>query len=156
MHGTVRGQAMAVADAVSGPIQSSGMGYAEVLLSTSPNLCADAATNTLRANQTTVDILLANNTGTALLVPSMTGTYGVGAMPLRAVVFVQTLDSQCQVASSSMASATNGTVELTAVSGDVFAGTFDVMLDSQDHITGSFEPEACPSLAALGSGAMCM
>ena len=40
----------------------------------------------------------------------------------------------------------SGTVTLDSVSGDVFSGTFDIVLDSGDHVTGAFHPSACPGL----------
>lgn len=158
VHGTVRGNAIHIADAVSGPVHPStdAMGYAEILLSTASDVCSDAAANTFRPDQTTVDILLANSTPTAELVPSMTGTYMVGGGPLRAVVIVRSYDAQCQVAATSMSSAVSGAVNLTAITGNTFDGTFDVVLDTQDHITGSFAPTECLSLRATSAGATCM
>ena len=35
---------------------------------------------------------------------------------------------------------------VTSVDGAVFRGNFDIVLDSGDHITGSFEPAACPAI----------
>lgn len=44
------------------------------------------------------------------------------------------------------AAGTSGTVTLTSVSGNRFSGNFDLVLDSGDHVTGSFDPEECPAL----------
>jgi hypothetical protein len=41
---------------------------------------------------------------------------------------------------------TSGTVTLDTVVADILTGTFDVMLDSGDHVTGSFHPSGCPEL----------
>ncbi|MBL0220091.1 MAG: hypothetical protein IPQ07_40265 [Myxococcales bacterium] len=52
----------------------------------------------------------------------------------------------CQPINATKAGATSGTVTLTTVKGNVFAGTYDVLLNSGDHVTGVFEPGACPAL----------
>jgi hypothetical protein len=43
----------------------------------------------------------------------------------------------------------SGSVMVTAVAGDVFAGSFDVTLDTGEHLTGTFNPTACPSLNSV-------
>jgi hypothetical protein len=37
-------------------------------------------------------------------------------------------------------------VTLGEIDGNVFSGSYDVVLDSQEHVTGSFEPHACAAL----------
>lgn len=63
-------------------------------------------------------------------------------------------DATCQDIAASNATATTGTVTLNRVSGDVFSGSFDVVLDGGDHITGGFDPQDCAALqTALASTA---
>ncbi|HSN25222.1 MAG TPA: hypothetical protein VLT45_03020, partial [Kofleriaceae bacterium] len=39
--------------------------------------------------------------------------------------------------------ADSGMVVLTGVSGGTFSGTFDVVMDSGDHVTGTFDAPTC-------------
>jgi hypothetical protein len=68
-------------------------------------------------------------------------------------------DLNCAAISNNGAKATSGTVTLTKVSGNTFAGSFDALLDSEDHITGSFSPDECPAIQSAidnsGSAASC-
>lgn len=58
-------------------------------------------------------------------------------------------DATCQDITAQGASGTSGTVTLSSVSGNRFSGSFDLVLDSGDHVTGSFDPQECPALAKL-------
>jgi hypothetical protein len=65
-----------------------------------------------------------------------------------AILFIDSLNAQCAENANASATAVSGTVMLIAVGGGVYAGTFDVTLDSGDHITGSFNPTMCDQLQA--------
>jgi hypothetical protein len=45
----------------------------------------------------------------------------------------------------------SGSVTLTKATGGVFAGSYDVVLNTGDRITGMFDPAACPALQAAAS-----
>jgi hypothetical protein len=111
-----------------------------------------------------VVISMTDVNGTTLNTPTVPGTYaifqGTGtAPPKSANLNVRVIDSNCADVPAAEAKATTGTVTLSSISGDTFAGSFDVVLDSGDHLTGSFDPEPCPGIqAALDSTAnpVCM
>jgi len=46
---------------------------------------------------------------------------------------------------SALGRITSGTVTLDTVAADVLTGMFEIMLDSGDHVTGSFHPSGCPA-----------
>ena len=62
------------------------------------------------------------------------------------------LDDTCQLVDDEQASGQSGTVVLDSASGGAFKGTFDVVLNTGDHITGSFDPIPCPALQMLTTG----
>jgi len=74
---------------------------------------------------------------------------------LRAVVIVRSYDAECGLGSNGLASASSGTVKLTAINSDTFSGSFDVMLNSGDHVTGDFDPQPCPALSG-SAASTCM
>ncbi len=53
------------------------------------------------------------------------------------------LDATCVNNADNDALADSGTVVLTGVSGGTFTGTFDVVMDSGDHVTGTFDAPTC-------------
>jgi len=65
-------------------------------------------------------------------------------------------DSTCQDTSSNDATGTSGTVTITSADSCSVVGTFDVMLDSGDHITGSFTAPRCAPPATDAGATGCM
>jgi hypothetical protein len=129
---------------VTGGTQLQGL----IVMTTTPHLCDDLAANTERKGEMAVSIALADITGQTVTAPTMAGTYTVssgGPLPSKAAALnARATDQACMTVSA--AKATAGTVKLKSVDANVFDGDFDVMLDSGDHITGSFSPEACPAI----------
>src|SRR5262249_25585325 len=96
--------------------------------------------------------LLVDVNGTTFSAPTAPGAYaiyhGSGTLPAKFASFVVALtDATCHDTNADDALGTSGTVTLSSVSGNRFSGSFDLMLDSGDHLTGSFDPEECPALA---------
>lgn len=153
--GTVHGMSFPIDDAISATIttttQQGTSHFGLITMANTADLCGDASTDTSHPNQKGVIINL-------VPVPTAAGTYtiyvsgGQPVPPTFALLNVSVSDATCHSLDVNGATATSGTVDVTAVSGDAFSGTFDVALDSGDHITGKFNPAACPALpAALAS-----
>ena len=147
--GTIRGQQVVIADAISAFTVSHGSrpgSYAGILMSTVPQMCSDVKQHINRAASTTIVMGLFDATATRIQAPTGPGTYAVTNAMSGPVVSYGALvrDATCGVQSGTPA--TSGTVTLTSVVGDVYAGTFDVTLESGDHVTGTFSPGACPAL----------
>jgi hypothetical protein len=63
------------------------------------------------------------------------------------------LDGTCQNYVADRTNAVSGSVvTLTSVNDGVYDGEFDVVLDSGDHITGSFAPSACSNVPTIFIG----
>jgi hypothetical protein len=151
--GTVHGMSFAIHSAASGEVTNGGatLHAGAVLLSSSAGTCADVNANQAHQNEKGVLILLWDVVGTTTNAPTAPGMYsiyqGSGTSPpkaatLNAIVF----DATCTPIANDGAKGATGTVNLTGVSGVHYSGTFDVALDSGDHVTGSFDPEECPNL----------
>jgi len=87
--------------------------------------------------------------------PTAAGTYtiyspGSTSRPPRfaGAVYSRT-DANCNVVITSNATATSGTVTITSVNGDIYSGNFDLILNFQDHITGTFTTGHCAALAGV-------
>jgi hypothetical protein len=147
--GTIRGQQVVIVDAVSGfsPSQGSTPGsFAGVMMSTAPQICSDVKQHIDRAGSTTIVMQLLDATATRIQAPTAPGTYVITTTLSGPVASYGALtrDATCGVQSGTPA--TSGTVTLTSVVGEIYAGTFDVTLESGDHVTGTFSPGACPAL----------
>ena len=159
VSGSVHGSGIAIGDVVSASVAGKGttlgQHFAFIEMSTTGNLCADATDPvTEHPDQEAVLIEMFDVNGTTFNTPTVPGTYaiyqGTGAAPPKsALLSVKEVDVNCKDIATSAAKATTGTITLTGVSGNVFSGTFDVALDSGDHLTGSFSPEECPALQTI-------
>jgi hypothetical protein len=151
-------------DSASGEVMVGNLHAGGILLTSTGGTCGDITANQAHQNEKGVFIDVWDVVGTTTNAPTAAGTYsiyqGTGTSPpkaasLSAIVF----DATCKEITGDGAKATTGTVTLTAVSGTKYNGTFDVALDSGDHVTGSFEPEECPGLnayVAVGNNAACI
>jgi hypothetical protein len=156
LDGAVHGQSIMIEDAVSASITfmvgSTQAHVAGIALSSTKDRCADAMSNTVHPNEKDVALLLGDVDGTTFNTPTAPGTYsiyqGYGTRPAKFASFaVSVFDATCHVVTAQEALSTSGTVTLSSVSGNRFSGSFDLVLDSGDHVTGSFDPEECPVLA---------
>jgi hypothetical protein len=115
--------------------------------------------NTITAGQTPKNsqyfvIVMGTVQNGAVQPPSGPGTYmvqSVGMMSATniATVTFDSLDATCTSVSAKAAEGVSGTVTLTSVNNGAYSGSFDIMLNSSDHVTGSFTASACAGLSAL-------
>ena len=153
VDGTVRGQPVAIVEAASAAVSSTTGSASEamILMSSTTGLCVAPSAVVNHPGEKVVMIILSDSNGTMTNAPTAPGTYTVGTAsltPAKAAVFeVNVLNATCGNDSSLGSVATAGTVTLTSVDGGAFAGTYDVTLDTGEHVTGSFDPDACSTLA---------
>ncbi len=141
------------ADQISATVTSADTGgRATVMLASTPRLCDDATASPPidRAGQHYIAIDLedvANGTTTAPIAPGAYTIYpNTGTMPAHtALLRSGDLDATCQPLGD--INADSGTVTIASISGAAFAGSYDVVLSSGEHLTGSFAPSACAALA---------
>jgi hypothetical protein len=164
VSGTVHGTAISVGDSVSAAVTvNTNQHGAAILLTSSANVCPDLMNHENHPNEKVVVITVydyANLTATTPTAPGDYSIYQGGSIPAKAASLqVLMYDTTCAPITNNGAKATSGTVKLTKVSGNTFAGTYDALLDSEDHITGSFNPTECPAIQSLldnaGSAASC-
>ena len=148
-----------IADTISATVSTSdGAGgsssIARIVLGSTGNLCSDAGASPSIARKGAhyVTIELGDVTGSTRTAPTAAGTYTIypdtGSEPAKSASFdVTALDQTCQPLDADTGSGQSGTVTLTSVTAGVFAGSYDVTLNTGDHVTGSFTPSACPQLA---------
>lgn len=170
--GTVSGQGgFQPSDTISAAVtMSDGNGdtssYAWIVLASTSGLCSDAGASPPidRKQQKFATIALRDVAGATSTTPAAPGTYTIypntGSEPPKSASFTSgQLDGTCQPIDADAASGESGTVTLTTISGNVFSGSFDVMLNTGGHVTGTFDPEACPQLQtsiASSDSASCM
>src|SRR2546430_16713094 len=149
-NGTVRGQSMYPADAVSAP---SGVGW--LIISNVGSICAKMEPRREPRSWTTVAVQLMDSQSTApyAVPPTSAGTFTIvpanhtGQLPSHAATAVfNVTDSICQNVVGG--SAVSGTVTLTSNSGSAYSGSFELTFDSGDQVTGSFSAAHC---AAIGT-----
>ncbi len=133
-------------------------GEALVVISSSDSACADAGAMPpiQRKNSRFISIELLDVNGGASTTPAAAGTYTIypntGSQPPKeALLETVGLDNTCQPVDADAASGQSDTVTLTSVTGGVFKGTFDVTLNTGDHLTGSFDPTGCPALQSVAA-----
>ena len=129
---------------------------AVIVLSSESTVCGDAGAMPPieRKNSRAMNIRLMDVTNGTTAAPTAPGTYTIypnsGSQPPKEALFdVIGVDGMCQQVDTEDAQGQSGTVTLTSVTGGVFKGSFDVTLNTGDHITGSFDPAACPALSAI-------
>jgi hypothetical protein len=159
VDGKIRGNAFSIQDAVSASVAIGPLHTAAIVMSSTGGLCKDAAANAVHPNQKVVVMTLFDVNGTTFNTPTVPGTYtifqGSGTPPAKTATWnAEVSDATCKDIEASSAEATTGTVTLSAINGNSFSGSYDVVLDSGDHVTGSFDPDACPDIqTALGNDA---
>src|SRR3954465_12397330 len=136
-----------VADQISATVtMSDGNGdsssEAQIMLASTSNLCGDASASPAidRKGQRFMTIELRDVSGSTKTAPTAPGTYTIypntGSEPAKsASLTVGGFDQTCQWNDDVAASAQSGTVTLTSVAAGVYAGTFDVTLNTGGHIT---------------------
>jgi hypothetical protein len=126
---------------------------ARILIGTTTTLCSDASASPPidRKDTQFMTIALSDVTGAMRTAPAAPATYTIypdsGSEPPKSASLVTGgFDTTCQPIDADTAQGQSGTVTLTSVSGGAYAGSFDVVLNTGGHVTGTFSPEACPQL----------
>lgn len=155
VDGTVKGQSYKVSSSASATVSISfgtaTIHGAAIAMASTSGLCTDAGMNVVHPSQQYVTLFLADVNNLNFTTPTVPGTYSIYQSnttppPKAATLSVGTYDATCNAIASQSASAISGTVMLESISGNKFTGSYDVALDSGDHITGDFDPEGCPGL----------
>ena len=109
-------------------------------------ICAKASASQAPKNSQFLLLVVVDYNGALTSAPTAPGTYTVSttASKRAGAQYIQ-LDANCQNTVGSVFSV-SGTVTLTSVNNGSYAGTFDLTLNSGDHITGSFSASNCPGL----------
>ena len=144
--GTLGGSAFEPKDAIS--YVDATTKTAEVVLTSTPDACMDVTNNVQRANARVVLILVSDTT--AADTKLATGTYPTSytsPAPARSSAFESNVtDAQCNVSYDPPPDGTgDGSITVTSVS-DTISGSFDVVMENGEHVTGTFHPTACPQL----------
>jgi hypothetical protein len=159
-NGTVRGQSMHPADAVSAP---SGVGW--LIISSVGGICAKMAARQEPRSWATLSVQLMDSQPIApyAVPPASTGTFTIvpgnfaGQLPPHsATAGFNVTDVFCHNVAGG--SAVSGTVTLTSNNGGAYSGSFDLTFDSGDHVTGAFNADHCAGietfLAAAGNNTL--
>jgi hypothetical protein len=155
--GTVHGQGMKPADAISSNAQvalaSISANVLSIVLTDSSGVCAKVSANSEPKSAKALIILLADFNAFVITPPSGTGTFSVydprsaGLPPTHvAVATFAVNDASCNDVPAQSAIATSGSVRLTSGSGGSYTGTYSIGFDSGDQVTGEFHTSDCPGL----------
>lgn len=129
-----------------------------VVLSDRSGFCDLATRNVAPKSSHYFVIAVGKSDGASTEAASAPGTYAVvdrnaAILPSRfAQVAFVTVDAVCKDPNGP--AGISGTVVITKVEGDVFSGTFDLVLAGGDHVSGAFSPTGCPGLPKWGTGSM--
>ena len=146
------GGGLQVADQVFARVTMDGDSDDRVILTNTKNLCSDLSASIDRRGEHYMMLVFRDVTGTTKTAPTAPGTYTIypntGSEPAKSVVLTAGgFDESCLPNDADSAQGQSGSVALTLV-GDVMTGTYDVVLNSGGHITGSFNSTACPGASA--------
>lgn len=164
VSGTVHGAAISIGDSISAAVMiGTNQHAAAIAMTSTADACAEVTNRVTHPSEKVVIITVADYANLTLTTPTAPGTYSIyqggSAPPKAATLQVKVSDLNCADVPGMDAKATSGTVTLSTVSGNEFAGSFDVVLDSTDHIKGSFHPMECPQIQSAidnqGSAASC-
>jgi hypothetical protein len=151
--GDLPGGGFDIDDTISASVTRDEDSLAQIVIASTSGLCGDAGASPPldRAGQKYIVIELADVTGATTMTPSAPGTYEIypntGSRPAKSASLVTgAFDDACESVDTADASGQSGTVTLASINGDVFAGSYDVVLNTGDRITGQFAPNACPAL----------
>jgi hypothetical protein len=153
VNGTLAGQAMSAQDAVSNVLTLSGQSAGVIFITNVEGTCAKMQKSQQPKNSKIIVIELGTQTSTAVTAAGSPGAYTVygsatsaAATGQVAIAVYSATDAVCS--SVTELEATGGTITLTRVDANGYAGTFDITFSDTSHVTGSFGANKC---AALGS-----
>ncbi len=152
VSGTVGGTAFAPKDAIFA-MNTAGTS-AQIVLTSTPDICADIMDNVQRANARV--LLIEINDATKLAAGTYMTSYATPIPPHNAIFESNVTDAQCHVSYDPPPDGTgDGTITLTTLTSTTASGTFDVMLENAEHVTGTFHPSSCPELLTRGGMPTC-
>lgn len=164
VSGTVHGTGISVEDSISASVMLANNQHAAAIALTSTGAaCTEVTNRVTHPSEKVVVITVADVANLTLTTPTAPGTYSIyqggSAPPKAATMKVTFSDLNCADIANMDSSATTGTVTLSSISGNAFDGSFDVVMDSGDHLKGSFHPMECPQIQSAidnqGSAASC-
>lgn len=119
-----------------------------ILLTNSPGLCAKLTAGQQLKNVKAISIGIGTQRPSGISAPVATGTYTVysqatiaGKTGTVATAFYLTTGANCSIVSS--LESVSGTVTLTRIDSNGYAGTFDITFSDTSHATGSFAASNC-------------
>ena len=120
-----------------------------VMMSTAPGLCARASVNAVLPGEKLVTLEIADVAGSTASPPTGPGSYEVPIesflAPKSAWMETASIDAHCTFTGTG--GGRGGTVDITAIAGDTFTGSYDVRTNG-GSMTGSFTATRCPGLDA--------
>jgi hypothetical protein len=152
---------------IAGSCGSASGKVAAVVLTSVGGLCAKVSANQEPKNSQYFVLVVADvNLSTGdVSAPAAVGNYAVVAPTVKippphfAKVLFQTTDASCHTDSAHSEPGATGTIQLTRVDANGFAGTYDITLQqfdssgnpvgTADHVTGNFNSVNCNGLAGL-------
>ena len=164
VSGTVHGTGISVGDSISASVTiNTNQHAAAIALTSTGDACTEVTNRVTHPSEKVVVITVADYANLTLTTPTAPGMYSIyqgGSPPPKAATLQVTFsDLNCADISSMDSKATTGTVTLSAISGNAFDGSFDVVMDTGDHLKGSFHPSECPQIQSAidnqGSAASC-
>ena len=150
VNGTVAGQSMTAADAISNVLQADSQSAAGILITSVAHACPLIGAQQLVKDGKELDLVLGTETASGLRAPT-SGVYTVyssGAAPTtRNVAFVRFTSTDASCVATTSLEAESGTITLSDVYSTAYSGTFDVTFpNGAGHLTGSFATSTCPPL----------
>jgi hypothetical protein len=149
VSGTIGGRSITVANAISSNYDyniGNTLHYGVVLLGEPASLCDLAASHTAPGDAAVLGFtatVLSTSGGNYVGTLPTVGTYVVNGQSGNVVFGELNAAASCDVVGTM---AQTGTVTLTSASDGVYAGSFDIVFETGDHVTGTFDPAACPAL----------
>jgi hypothetical protein len=157
VNGTIHGRQITAADASSAVVPASVQGFSftagAVVISSAANICSTVSAGKQPRNWQTLVLGVAQQQNGNVGPPTAPGVYtiitGLSFDSHIAVAYFRATDANCaDLGLTADAAAVSGTVTLTSVT-PAFTGSFDLTLDTAEHITGSFKAPACAAIASV-------
>jgi hypothetical protein len=142
------------AESISAVVTTDQDSVARIVIASTTNLCSDVRASIDRQNQTLITIELADVAGAATTAPTAAGTYTIypntGSRPAKsASLTTGRFDSACSLDEDG--SGQSGSVILTTVAAGKYAGSYDVVLNTGERVSGTFDPQVCAELGVSSS-----
>jgi hypothetical protein len=157
VNGTIHGRQVTAEDASSAVVPASVQGFSfqagAVVISSAANICATVSSGKQPRNWQALVLGVAQQQNGTVGPPTAPGAYtiitGLSFDSKIAVAYFRATDASCaDLGPTADALATSGTITLTSVT-PAFTGSFDLTLDTGEHITGSFKAPGCPAIASV-------